>query len=140
MRCPQCQGLTSKFNRHRDTENYRCCSCGYEFTTEGDTQVLRCTEAVLYAFGIRGKCPIYSQGLIAALEKKYDVKYGPDWGRAGDPWVGKTLKQFCNAHPRGSYAVFTAGHVMALIDGRLVDTMERGPDRRKIQMVAQVLR
>lgn len=52
-----------------------------------------------------------------------------------DPYFisGKcTLKEFVQCHPEGKYYISTSGHAMALVDGVLTDTENKGPDGRKV--------
>lgn len=66
------------------------------------------------------------------LKKHFNVK---GWG---DEHEGKTVKQFVKEHPKGSHYIATRGHAMAVIDGKLHDSSNKGPDGRKIQLSYEV--
>lgn len=72
--------------------------------------------------------PIHGNDAISHL-KKIGLKVKVDHNF---PFVGKTVKEFVAAHPKGAHFISTGGHAMALTDGKLTDTMNRGPNRRKI--------
>ena len=46
------------------------------------------------------------------------------WQRSAMEGWRPTLKKFIAEHPEGVYYIWTKGHAMALIDGKLTDTME----------------
>lgn len=97
--------------------------------TAGPAEVQRCTEAVLMQFGIFGRRPRTGLGVLEALQNagwRYRA-VGTDL----EPFRG-TIRRFCQLHPTGTYYVATSGHAMALVDGVLVDTAERGPDGRRV--------
>lgn len=60
-------------------------------------------------------------------------KHGMKVQGLGIDHIGKTVKQFVKEHPTGAHYIMTHGHGMALINGKLHDAAERGPDGRKIQ-------
>lgn len=76
--------------------------------------------------------PENAGGLVADLEKR-GLKVHPE-----PRFVGQTVEQFVKTHPMGVWFLGTPGHAMALIDGELVDTMNRGPDDRRLDTVARV--
>jgi hypothetical protein len=97
---------------------------------------MRCTTAALKALGINeghanGK---YARTGADVLERIIRSGYTPR------PVVSSVvtrferkiirLSDFVEQHPKGSYYISTHGHAMALIDGRLIDTTERGADGR----------
>jgi hypothetical protein len=53
-------------------------------------------------------------------------------------WRRGTLRSFVAAHPRGKFFLTTRGHALALIDGDLIDTTERGADERKVLTVLRI--
>jgi hypothetical protein len=66
-------------------------------------------------------------GLYLHLKKHFDVK------GFGYEQEGKSVKQFIKDNPIGAYYISTRGHAMAVIDGKLYDSSNKGPDGRKIQ-------
>jgi hypothetical protein len=66
------------------------------------------------------------------LKKHFKVK---GWG---DEHEGKTVKQFVKDHPQGSHYIATRGHAMAVINGKLHDSSNRGVDGRKIHLSYEV--
>lgn len=95
---------------------------------------VRCTRAVLEAFGVDGVTPRNGLQVLDALaDAGYNVSLTQDWN-------GAPLREFVRAHPRGFYYLVTRGHALALVDGTLVDTQKKGPDGRRIQGVAKVKR
>lgn len=66
------------------------------------------------------------------LKKHFKVK---GWG---DEHEGKSVKQFVKEHPTGSHYIATRGHAMAVINGKLHDSSNKGPDGRKIQLSYEV--
>lgn len=47
-------------------------------------------------------------------------------------YLSTTLSRFIADHPTGDYLVFSAGHVMALRDGKLTDTDTTASGRRRV--------
>lgn len=56
------------------------------------------------------------------LKKVYDPN---------QPYMGKSVSSFVKDHPTGAHIISTAGHMMAVTDGKLTDTANRGPDNRR---------
>ena len=106
---------------------------------------VRCTEATLRALGVEGKCPKHGTGVLEALTDA-GYKWRPfgmtgvfgDQAREEMTWNGRTLRAFVKVHPVGRYYLSTAGHAMALIDGVLTDTTERGIDGRRLTGIIEV--
>ena len=93
---------------------------------------IRCTRATLEAFGIKGKSPAYDTDVTEALQAAgYTVIPLTD-----EPLT--TVKNFVRMHPKGNFYISTHMHAMALIDGVLTDTMNKGPDNRQITGVMEV--
>ena len=88
---------------------------------------VRCTEAVLNAFGIYGIAPRDGGGVLEAL-----VAHGYGYAQV-DFEFGQTLQSFVAQYPQGDYYMFSSGHAMALRDGVLTDTEDKGPNRRRLQ-------
>jgi hypothetical protein len=43
-----------------------------------------------------------------------------------------SVKEFIQTHPEGRFMISTRGHAMAIVDGKLTDTTNKGPDGRKV--------
>jgi hypothetical protein len=97
--------------------------------TAGPQEARRCTETVLMQFGIFGRRPHTGIGVLGALMEN-GWTYRPV-EVDGAEYRG-TVRRFCREHPTGRYYVATSGHAMAVIDGVLVDSAERGPDGRRV--------
>lgn len=120
-----------------------CESCvfGYEHqfgktvTASISKDAVRCTNAAFEA--ITGQCPsieIIDGGHLLSLLK--DAGFGYEvLGRVA-PTVRALMVM--PEFQSGSYYLFTSGHAMALVDGVLTDTEERGPDGRRIIGVYRV--
>ena len=93
-----------------------------------------CTRATLDAFGIEAD-PEFAVGVVDELIRS---RRRLRWAHSLT-WAGRTLKDFLESHPRGAFFLFTHAHAMALVDGVLTDTTERGPDGRRIIVVVEVL-
>jgi len=52
--------------------------------------------------------------------------------------IGLTVKNFVRKHKRGVWFIGTKGHAMALIEGELIDTENKGPDSRVVEVYAEV--
>ena len=50
-----------------------------------------------------------------------------------------TLNRFCKEHPRGIYYVQVNGHVLAIVDGAMLDWTAETAGRRKIQNCYQLV-
>jgi hypothetical protein len=97
---------------------------------------MRCTQATLEALGIFGKCPYYGTGVIQAIQES-----GLKWKIVDLPTNRRmTVQRFVKENPIGEFYITTKGHAMALVNGKLTDTTHRGPDKRWIQVVAQIVR
>jgi len=85
---------------------------------------IRCTQATLEALGIPGKSPKTGLGVVQEISKaghKYRVLHDKS-----------TVRKFVKEHPKGKYYFWTSGHAMALVDGKLTDTMEEGLNLRRV--------
>lgn len=91
---------------------------------------MRCTQATLEALGIYGKCPKDGCGVVQSIQEA-----GFKWTLLQGKW---TVKKFVEAHPKGKFYLSTTGHAMALVNGILTDTSERGKDRRRIFAVVEI--
>lgn len=54
------------------------------------------------------------------------------YGHMDQSHVGKTVKKFVADHPTGTHYIVTHNHAMAVVDGKLHDGANRGPDNRKV--------
>ena len=108
------------------------------------------SEAVRHG---ENRCTAVTCNALAAHHDVPEAKLGPDHNVStgagvhqhltkhglkvkGGGWEheGKTVKQFVKEHPTGSHYISTRGHAMALINGKLHDSSNRGADGRKIQL------
>jgi len=96
---------------------------------------IRCTEAVLLAFGITGVTPIYGTGVIEAL-----VNNGYQCTLIEDH--PKTLRNFMRdkRFQEGDYYLCSSGHAMALRNGVLTDTDKSRGDLKRLLLVFQITR
>lgn len=99
-------------------------------TLERDTIVksaTRCTEAVCKAFGIEGAIPHYSSGVLQYLERN-------DFKCEKIRVVG-TLRSAKNffLNSKENFVIFTAGHVLAIMGGIMIDTAGGDYDSRRIE-------
>lgn len=91
----------------------------------------RCTQATLLAFGIKGY-PFYGPGCLNYLRKDgYETKEDQDQ-------KGRALSE-CIFQGGVNYIIFTKGHVMAYVDGLLVDTMKKNLDGRIVENIFEVI-
>ena len=122
-----------------------CESCvfGYEHqfgktvTASISKDAVRCTNAAFEA--ITGQCPnveIIDGGHFLSLVREAGLGYEV-LGRVA-PTVRALMAM--PEYQTGSYYLFTSGHAMALVDGVLTDTEERGPDGRRILGVYRIIR
>lgn len=51
----------------------------------------------------------------------------------------QSIAQFVRSHPRGAWYVGTMHHAMAVIDGELFDTEEKGLDGRQVKLAAEIV-
>lgn len=108
--------------------------------TSGPGTATRCTEATLNAFGIWGEVPHTGLGVLETLCKNGYGYAGEEDGRLtkfGRVSHG-TVRAFMKAHPTGDYYISTEGHAMALRDGLLTDTAERGIDGRIVRTAYRI--
>lgn len=111
---------------------------------------LWCWQATLEAFGVTvaGDGPQFGEFTLGHLHRagyrlawldtstwNFDEDDCPTW-RERRP----TLNRFIIGHPEGDYVIGTAGHVMALRDGKLTDTDLAGTGRRLVQVAYSVER
>lgn len=89
----------------------------------------RCTQATLKAFNIDA-CPVHGTGVIEKLQNA-------GWKYKLINTKGIKLEDFIKSHKKGKYYISTAGHSMALINGKLTDTA-KGTGKRKIQVALEV--
>jgi hypothetical protein len=95
---------------------------------------MRCTQATLEALGVKGVCPRTGTGVIGALT---------DAGIKWKPIVldrYPTVQKFVKDNPKGSFYLSTRGHAMALVDGELIDTELKGPNKRKLQAIIEIIK
>lgn len=102
----------------------------------------RCTVATLRALGVEPKhLPKYGDSVLNELRWAgfgYEhINVWPEDLSIDDPLRTITLKQFIAEHPTGRYVVGTRNHMMALIDGELIDTAE-GTGRRRVVLAYRV--
>jgi len=103
---------------------------------EGRYDQGRCTNAVMRAFGICADDAMNTGHILSSL-RQAGWKYQP----VRLPWDRKArLREFVATHQAGRYVIGVRRHAMALIDGKLTDTMNRGPDGRHLQDVYAVWR
>lgn len=96
----------------------------------------RCTNATVEA--LTGVMPkrllIWGTSVMEELrELGYRVEINPHNNR---PF--KTLRAMSKDLPEGSWYISTAGHALALVDGVLTDTEDKGFDLRRIQCMFRV--
>ncbi len=88
-----------------------------------------CVETSLRALGIYDEHPRTWPEIIATIER-----HGLTVKTAKYPG---TLGQFTRRYHSGAWMIATAGHAIALIDGRLTDTGRKGP-KTPIQFVLSI--
>ena len=88
----------------------------------------RCSSMTAAAFGL---C-VRSAPRLELLHDVTGALTKAGWKIEGIP-LDRAVKvgEFARRHPRGYYLVTTHDHVMALVDGQLVDTARRGKDNRR---------
>lgn len=127
---------STPWGTRRDTSVCRACRKGARTTdlqwTPGPTTSTRCTQTVLMQFGITDTVPMDGMGVLCALQMA-------GYTYTDTPYVG-TVRSFVAEHQAGSWYIFTAGHAMAVIDGVLVDSEERGPDGRRMQGAYRIVK
>lgn len=84
---------------------------------------IRCTQATLEAYGVRGLRPATAQGVIEALE-------GHNYTLTPVEVKGQTVARFIQEHPKGDFYLGTQNHAMALRNGVLTDTAGEGVNNR----------
>lgn len=95
---------------------------------------VRCTQTVLEAFGIKGKCPMDGVGVVQAINQariKWRIFDLPTRPRM-------TVQRFVKQNPTGVFYLSTKGHAMALVNGELVDATGCGPDKRWVESVIKL--
>lgn len=96
----------------------------------------RCTNATVEALTgtMPSKLLLYGTSVLQALsELGYDVEFMPYEHKAY-----KTLRGLSKNPPKGSWYLVTSGHALALVDGVLTDTEDRGFDLRRLQCMFHV--
>ena len=98
----------------------------------------RCTAVTCNAISSHHEVPEAKLGPEHNIKNGQSVvnhlrKHGMKVHGLGIEHIGKTVKQFVNEHPTGAHYIMTRGHAMAVINGKLHDAANRGPDGRKIQ-------
>lgn len=97
---------------------------------------MRCTRATLEALGVFNKCPVFGTGVIQYIQES-----GLKWKIIDLPTNRHmTVQRFVKENPVGDFYITTNGHAMALVNGELTDTTNRGPDKRWVQVVVQIMR
>lgn len=81
------------------------------------------------------RAPMHGVGVLELL-KKAGLKLGT-MVNIYEP-ERETVKSWVARHPKGAFYMGTAGHAMAVIDGKLIDATGRGPDRRIVAFVMEV--
>lgn len=97
----------------------------------------RCTAHAMRALGIQGISPMKSIGcVLAAGDHGYEHKLMFFPSADGFSTPETRYADFVNAHPTGSYLIFTPGHCIALVDGKITDTMHfKVTNRVKVNFV-----
>ena len=92
---------------------------------------VRCTQATLRAFGIEDAIPKTGSGCLEYLTSRgFTCLRMP----AYEGITLKRLQQFpFKPNPNGQYLINTKGHAIALIDGILIDTENKGFDNRSVE-------
>lgn len=111
---------------------------------------VRCTTATLLALGVEPRfTPRTGSGVAEHLSlRDGGPGYTPHCGH-GRPHSDTscvpcqhgqqyTLRRFVRENPTGRWVLATSGHSMALVDGVLVDTEQRGPDGRRMLYALRV--
>ena len=104
----------------------------------------RCTAVTCNAITDYHKVPEAKLGSDHNISHGYHVishlkKHGMKVHGLGTDHIGKTVSQFVDEHPTGAHYIMTAGHSMAVINGKLHDASNRAAhrkssvDKRKIQ-------
>ncbi len=94
---------------------------------------MRCTNYTLAQFGINVTHPV--QDGLAVIEHLTNAGYKIEVMEK----YPKTLKTFVRAYPQGKYYLTTAGHGLALIEGKLFDYAEKGVNLRRILIAIRIL-
>ena len=97
---------------------------------------VRCTQATLRAFGIEDAIPKTGSGCLEYLTSRGFTCKRITFVE------GITLKGLKTIHglKEGMYLINTHGHAIALIDGILVDTENKGFDNRIVEFCWHVLK
>jgi len=122
--------------------------------TDKPIQHNRCSNTSLRALGFDPQFTCYkgvdALGVINEARSKGLIDYriigqSADWNDPESMWFGgvdrkATVKRFVETHPEGSFFIIVSGHALALINGVLTDTEERGPDGRIVKTAFQIFR
>jgi GNAT superfamily N-acetyltransferase len=81
------------------------------------------------------RAPMHGVGVLELI-RAAGLKFGMV-GTIYDP-QRETVRAWIARHPRGAFYISTAGHAMAVIDGKLFDATGRGADRRIVQTALEV--
>lgn len=110
-----------------------------QFLLEAYKDERRCTGITINAIakhhGIKGidkgeSSPLYGSGVVSHLTK-HGLKMKMQFDQ-----LGKTVNKYVKDNPTGTHYISTTGHAMALVNGKLHDGANKGPDRRKVQIAA----
>lgn len=104
----------------------------------------RCTAVTCNALAAHHDVPEAKLGLDHNVGTGQAVinhlrKHGMRVHGLGTDHIGKTVSQFVDEHPTGAHYIMTAGHAMAVVNGKLHDASNRvahrksSIDKRKIQ-------
>ena len=107
-------------------------------TPESYISTTLCGPTSLRAFGVNSPpgrmTPAVALGHMMREGYAYQhIATGPDLTRS-------TLAEFITDHPTGDYLISTAGHLMALRDGRLTDTDTVATGRRRVRLAYRITR
>jgi hypothetical protein len=109
-----------------------------------DRDETRCTAVTCNALAAHHGVPEAKLGPDHNVGTGQDVishlrKHGMKVHGFGIDHIGKTVSQFVDEHPTGAHYIMTAGHAMAVVNGKLHDASNRvahrksSVDKRKIQ-------
>src|SRR6478735_5265048 len=99
----------------------------------------RCTAVTINAIakhhGVPGigdgdKAPIHGTGVLNHFTK-HGLKYKVH-DINSDEVVGKSIKNFVDKYPTGAHYISTAGHAMAVVDGKLHDSAGKHLTKSKV--------
>ncbi|MDD5151122.1 MAG: hypothetical protein PHC28_11725 [Flavobacterium sp.] len=110
----------------------------YEEFNESYVDERRCTAIVINSIAkYYGLDTIIKDGELAPLDGISTIARLKQAGLKvknvlDQEYIGKTLKSFVKNHPIGVFYVGIRGHALAVIDGKLIDSSNKGIDNRKI--------